>query len=88
MFQNLKDTPPSSHFHPQLSVIPRRFLAEEKVKILRKHLVEKASISDVCNECGIRPTQFYQWQKTLFKGDRPPLTRVATASGSDAATRR
>jgi transposase-like protein len=28
----------------------RRFLAEEKVKILRKHLVEKAPISDVCDE--------------------------------------
>jgi len=36
----------------------RRFLAEEKVKILRKHLVEKAPISDVCDEYGIQPTQF------------------------------
>ena len=46
----------------------RRFLAEEKVKILRKHLVEKVPISDVCDEYGIQPTQFYQWQKTLFEG--------------------
>ena len=66
----------------------RQFSAEEKVAILRKHLVEKRPISDVSNECGIRPTQFYQWQKTLFEGDRPPLTRAVTASSSDAATRR
>ena len=36
--------------------------------ILRKHLVEKRPISDVCDEYGIQPTQFYQWQKTLFEG--------------------
>jgi transposase-like protein len=46
----------------------RQFSAEEKVAILRKQLVEKRPISDVCDECGIRPTQFYQWQKTLFEG--------------------
>jgi len=46
----------------------RQFSAEEKVAILRKHLVEKGPISDVCDECGIQPTQFYQWQKTLFEG--------------------
>ena len=45
----------------------RQFSAEEKVAILRKHLVEKRPISDVCDECGIQPTQFYQWQKTLFE---------------------
>jgi transposase-like protein len=30
----------------------RQFSAEEKVAILRKHLVEKRPISDVCDECG------------------------------------
>jgi transposase-like protein len=36
----------------------RRFLAEEKVRILRKHLVEKAPISDVCDEYGMTHAVF------------------------------
>ena len=50
-----------------MQVNRRNFLAEEKVKILRKHLIEKVPISEVCDQCGIQPTQFYQWQKILFE---------------------
>ena len=45
----------------------RKFSAEEKVKILRKHLIEKVPISEVCDQHGIKPTQFYQWQKQFFE---------------------
>ena len=41
----------------------RNFTGEEKVAILRKHLVEQISVSKVCEEAGMKPTQFYQWQK-------------------------
>ena len=45
----------------------RKFSAQQKVQILRQHLVEKVPISGVCDQNGIQPTQFYQWQKVFFE---------------------
>ena len=45
----------------------RRFAAAEKVRILRRHFIEKTPVSDICDEFGIRPTLFYGWQKLLFE---------------------
>ena len=45
----------------------RKFSAQQKVQILRQHLVEKVPISEVCDQNGIQPTQFYQWQKVFFE---------------------
>src|SRR5438477_6491578 len=45
----------------------RHFSPEEKVKIIRLHLLEKIPISEVCEKHQITPTQFYQWQKTFFE---------------------
>lgn len=40
---------------------------EEKVRILRLHLLEGKPISEVCDSEGIHPTLLYQWQKTFFE---------------------
>lgn len=45
----------------------RKFSSEEKMAILRRHLVEKRPVSDVCDQAGINPTLFYRWQKELFE---------------------
>lgn len=45
----------------------RKFTGEEKMAILRRHLVEKLPVSDVCDQTGINPTLFYRWQKELFE---------------------
>ena len=45
----------------------RKFSAEEKVRILRKHLVEDVPVSDLCDEHGLHPTVLYRWQKTFFE---------------------
>ncbi len=45
----------------------RKFTGEEKMAILRRHLVDKAPVSDVCDQVGIHPTLFYRWQKELFE---------------------
>jgi len=45
----------------------RRFTSEEKVRALKRHLVEKAPISALCEELGIQPTQFYRWQQQFFE---------------------
>jgi transposase len=42
-----------------------RYTPEEKVTILRRHLVEWVPISDLSGESGIRPILSYRWQKEL-----------------------
>ena len=44
----------------------RKFLGDDKMAILRRHLVDKVSVSDVCDQMGIHPTLFYRRQKELF----------------------
>ncbi len=47
---------------------PRReYTAEQKVAILREHLLEGKPVSDLCDRHQIHPTQFYVWQKQLFE---------------------
>ena len=45
----------------------KHFTPEEKVAILRRHLVDRAPVSELCEELGLRPTVFYRWQKELFE---------------------
>jgi transposase len=45
----------------------KRCTPEEKVAILRRHLVEGVPISDLCEELGLQPTVFYRWQKEFFE---------------------
>ena len=45
----------------------RHFSGQEKVAILRRHLVERTAVSDLCEEFGIQPTLFYRWQKEWFE---------------------
>ena len=45
----------------------RHYTPEEKVAILRRHLLEKEPISTLCDELGLRPTVFYRWQKEFFE---------------------
>jgi transposase-like protein len=45
----------------------QHYSPEEKVAILRRHLVEDAAVSDLCDQYHIHPTLFYQWQKIFFE---------------------
>ena len=45
---------------------PRRhFGTDQKAAILKRYLVDKVPISDLCDEYGIKPNQVYAWQKIL-----------------------
>jgi transposase-like protein len=47
---------------------PRKhYSSEEKVVILREHLVEGKPVSEVCQSRQLQPTVFYAWQKTFFE---------------------
>lgn len=45
----------------------RQFTPQEKVKILRLHLLEQKPVSDLCDTYGLHPTVFYRWQKEFFE---------------------
>lgn len=46
---------------------PRKhYTAEEKVAVLRRHLLEQEPVSKLCDELGLQPTVFYRWQKEFF----------------------
>jgi transposase len=45
----------------------RHFSPEEKVAILRRHLLEKIPVSQLCDQHGIAPSVFYHWQREFFE---------------------
>jgi transposase len=45
----------------------RKFSDEEKVAIIRRHLIDKVTVSNLCDEYGLQPTVFYRWQKEFFE---------------------
>ena len=53
----------------------KHFAAAEKVRLLRRHLVEKVPVSQVCEEAGIQPTQFYRWQQIFFENGTAAFER-------------
>jgi len=59
-----------------MSKTRRRIPGEEKIRILRRFLVERIAISDLCDEYQVLPTQIYQWQKQLFEGGAKVFERT------------
>ena len=45
----------------------RHFSPQDKVAILRAHLLEKVPVSDLCDKHGIAVNLFYRWQKEFFE---------------------
>ncbi len=57
----------------------KHYTAEEKVTILRRHLLDKEPISKLCDELGLQPTQFYRWQKEFFENGAAAFERKSRA---------
>lgn len=54
----------------------RKYLTpEQKVAIVRRHLLENVPVSDLCDEYGMHATQYYAWQKQLFENAAPAFER-------------
>ena len=45
----------------------KHYTPEERVAILRRHLLEQVPISELCDKQGLQPTVFYRWQKEFFE---------------------
>jgi transposase len=47
---------------------PRKsYTPAEKVAILRRHLIDRVPVSDLCDEYQLPPSIFYAWQKLFFE---------------------
>ena len=66
----------------------RKYTTEQKAEILARHLKGKEAISDICDELGLQPSQFYRWQEQLFQNMAlalEPGKRKQKASAHDSA---
>ena len=62
----------------------RQFSPEEKVRILRLHLLEGQPVSVLCEKEGLHPTLLYQWQRTFFENGAAAFSSPRTkTSGSE-----
>jgi len=55
----------------------KHYTAEEKVAIVRRHLLEGEPVSKLCDELGLQPTVFYRWQKEFFKNGAAAFQKKA-----------
>ena len=53
----------------------KQFTPEQKVAMVRRHLLENVPVSDLCDEYGIHATQYYSWQKQLFENAEGAFAR-------------
>jgi transposase-like protein len=68
-----------------MSTQRRRFGTDQKATILKRYLVDKVPISDLCDEYGIKPNQLYGWQKTLFEHAEAAFQQAAGRPASKAS---
>jgi transposase len=64
----------------------RHFTAEQKAAILKRHLMDKISVSDLCDEYQLQPSVFYEWQKKLL--DNAAVALEAGRSEPSSRTRK
>jgi len=56
---------------------PRKYpAADEKALILKRYLVEKVPMSDLCDQYDLQPSQIYRWQKQLFENAAAAFRRT------------
>ena len=54
------------------------YTSQEKVVILKRHLIDRVPISDLCDEYHLQPTVFYRWQKDFFENGAIALEKSSS----------
>ena len=54
----------------------KQYAGKEKLAILRKHLLEGATVSGLCDEHDLQPTVSHRWQEQLFEQGSVVFRRV------------
>ena len=63
----------------------RHFAGTEKVAILKRHLVDKVAVSDLCDEYDLYPNQFYGWLKDFFENGHVAFDNGRKAKAAEDA---
>ena len=53
----------------------RHFSADEKVAVLKRHLLDKVAVSELCDELELQPRVFYVGSGSSSRGVRPRSPR-------------
>jgi transposase len=65
---------------------PRKhYSPAQKVALLRRHLIEKIPVSDLCDEQQLNVNLFYQWQRQFFENGAAAFERSGNSRRSDDA---
>lgn len=65
----------------------RNYSNEQKAEILRRHMVDKLPVSDLCDEYKLQPSVFYGWQKQLMSNLGVALEATSGKRARKGATR-
>ena len=60
----------------------KHYTPEEKVAMLRRRLLERVPISELCDKQRLQPTVFYRWQKEFFENGAAAFQLKARPSHS------
>ena len=66
----------------------RRYTPEQKAELLRRHIVGKDPVSEICNEEGLQPSVFYGWLNKLMENASTVLTAPQGSSREKKRCRR
>ena len=62
----------------------RHFSPQQKLAIVKEHLVDGVPISDLCDRHHIQPAQFYLWQKQFFENGTAAFTQTGKRRQTEA----
>src|SRR5579863_9832662 len=66
----------------------KHYTPEEKVAVLRRHLLDKEPISKLCDELGLQPTVFYRWRKEFFQNGASAFEQKRSSTNHSAEQER
>jgi len=58
----------------------RSLTPQQKVAVVREHLIDGMPVSDLCDKHHIHATQYYNWQKQLFENAGQCFQRKTNAA--------
>ncbi len=68
-----------------MSTPRRHFAGTEKVAILKRHLIDKVPVSNLCDELDLYPNQFYAWLKEFFENGHAAFDNGRKCKASENA---
>ena len=57
----------------------KTYTAEEKLSIVKAHLIGKEPVSELCERYDIAPSLYYKWQQALFENGAQSLEKKSAS---------